>query len=64
MLWSLNYYTVHIVYSMYGWSLARNQGKSMEIVYVAISKAFDKVCHNKHIAKVRYLLTLLFSFTD
>ncbi|KAK6764801.1 hypothetical protein RB195_024937 [Necator americanus] len=46
--------STNLIDSIFDWSLACNQGKSIDIIYVDLSKAFDKVCHSKLIAKLKY----------
>ncbi|EYC18837.1 hypothetical protein Y032_0026g1394 [Ancylostoma ceylanicum] len=38
--------------SIFDWSLAINQGKAVDVIYVDLSKAFDKVCHAKLLRKL------------
>ncbi|EYC02459.1 hypothetical protein Y032_0100g3316 [Ancylostoma ceylanicum] len=41
--------------SVYDWVSARNRGESVDVIYIDLSKAFDKVCHSKLIARLQHL---------
>ncbi|KAK6048923.1 reverse transcriptase [Cooperia oncophora] len=41
--------------SLFDWQSALNNGKSVDIVFVDLSKAFDRVCHRRLLVKLQHL---------
>ncbi|EYC16215.1 hypothetical protein Y032_0034g2863 [Ancylostoma ceylanicum] len=47
--------TTNVTDSVHDWNSALNKGCTIDIIYVDLSKAFDKVCHNVLISKLEHI---------
>jgi len=56
--------TSNLLESLNDWSLYVENGKRQQVAYIAFAKAFDTVCHNKLIAKLRMYGMWIFVAVD